>query len=129
MKTIFFIIFIGLTVSCLHDRAYHTNFISWVKIDSISIPLSSEVLTETHITAVAVANNGCWKKLHFRMTQKDTFDYEIKAFGTYESYGACPEVMVYQDTIIRFIPPVKGKYLFHTTIEPNNVRIDTMLVN
>jgi hypothetical protein len=128
MKVIFFIFLMGLTVSCLYDRVSHENFIAPVRIDSIYIPPVAEVSKSVGISVHAWAENGCWKNIHFRLTTKNSNEHEIKAFGHYESYGACPDVLVGKDSLIQFTPEIKGKHFFYTTISPGNLKIDTMLV-
>jgi hypothetical protein len=129
MKSLIVIFTFIISVSCLNDRDYHEKFTGPVRIDSLMVPPIAEVAKKTGIYAIAVADNGCWRNLHFTMTAKNMFEYEIKAFGNYESYGACPDVLVGNDTLIQFIPTAAGKHFFYTTISPGTVRMDTMLVN
>jgi hypothetical protein len=101
---------------------------SIVYIDEYSIPDTATNLVSTQIKAHAYETNGCWRNLYFELIKDNTFEYEVTAYGSYESSGACPDVMVYRDTVINFKPSQKGLYLFHIHTEPKVIKTDTMIV-
>jgi hypothetical protein len=72
--------------------------------------------------------NGCWSDLNFKLTKTGDLTYSLEAFGIYESYGSCPDVMVYGDTTIAFKPTMSGKYVFHIYKNATETLSDTMTV-
>jgi hypothetical protein len=131
MKPILFALFPLFMLSCIHDKddnAYYEKRTGPVEIIETSIPDSAKSQDFIEIEAKASANNGCWRSLFVELKATDTFDHTIKAYGTYESYGACPDIMVYQDTVIHFGPLQKGTYIFAITKNQDEIAIDTMIV-
>ena len=131
MKAILTAILLCLMISCLDEKddyVYYIKKIGAVQIDEALIPDTAKNLEFVQIKSRASANNGCWKDLNFELKAINTYEYTLKAYGTYESYGVCPDIMVYRDTIIQFKPIQKGSYLFYITRKPSEIDIDTMLV-
>ena len=128
MRLIFYVIPIILTVSCSVESDNYTKRKDIVHISEALIPDTSNNLEIVQISAKAVETNGCWSNLHFVMEKKSQFEYILKAFGTYESNGVCPSVMVYKDTIIDFLPTHKGIYFFQIIQSKDKIKLDTMYV-
>lgn len=128
MRLFFYTILIILTASCVADSDDGMKGKEIAHISEVFIPETSNNLEIAQIRAKAVETNGCWSDLYFVMEKKSDFEYRLKAFGTYESNGVCPAVMVYKDTIINFKPTRRGIYFFETIQSKDKVRLDTMLV-
>jgi hypothetical protein len=128
MKKLLFSIIAFLTVSCLTKNTYYVQSNEFIPLSEVSIPDTAKNLEYTHIGARAEQSNGCWSNLHFILSKRADFEYSLAAFGTYESYGSCADVMVYADTIIDFKPTETGIYKFYITKKPYNNIIDTMIV-
>lgn len=100
-----------------------------VNISEIDIPDTSVNLQNIQIRAKAMETNGCWNNLRFKLSEINNFEYEIKALGTFESYGDCQDIIVYKDTLIDFRPSLKGAYIFHIIKSTTKIESDTMIVN
>jgi hypothetical protein len=84
------------------------------------------------ISIVAFAENGCWSNLFVDLKEETSFEYSIKAYGTFtccEGGCACPDVLVSRDTIINFQPTQKGNYIFNIYTSQSSITIDTMIAN
>lgn len=128
MRLILCVILIILTISCSEERDNYIKRKDIVHISEALIPDRSSNLEIVRIKAKAEETNGCWKNLYFVLEKKSEFEYSIKAFGTYESNGVCPTVMVYKDTIIDFLPTRKGIYFFQIIQSKDKIKLDTMYV-
>ncbi len=128
MKTKLSIILLILLNACALDKNYYIKKVDAVNISTISIPKTSSVSQKIQIYAQAEAPNGCWSNLYFALNKYDAFNYELSAFGTFESLGYCAEMMVYKDSVIEFEPNAKGTYYFHITQVPYKVNVDTLIV-
>lgn len=130
MKPFIYIILAFLSVSCwkLNQDENYVRLTGSVEISHTQIPDTVDNMGFAQIKAQARAINGCWSNLNFLLTRTDEFDYSLQAFGIYESYGTCPDVMVYGDTIITIQPTRAGLYKFYIYKGPNDVDIDTMIV-
>lgn len=128
MRLFFATILIILTASCATESDDDMKRKEIAHISEVFIPDTSNNLEIVQIRAKAVETNGCWSDLYFVMEKKSEFAYRLKAFGTYESNGVCPAVMVYKDTIIDFKPTRRGIYFFETIQGNNNVILDTLSV-
>ncbi len=126
MKAIFYLIILLLFISCSEHKS--SKKIDWVAISEVIITDDSTVSDVIKIQAKAEATNGCWSNLYFEIEKINEFEYLLSAFGTFETNGVCPAVMVYKDTLIEFIPEKKGMYLFKITEKPNQISIDTLII-
>jgi hypothetical protein len=66
--------------------------------------------------------------LYFELKKIKEFEYTLKAYGTFESFGICPDNVVTQDSLFDFQPTEKGTYLFYISKTANEVDVDTMIV-
>ena len=89
-----------------------------LNITSLSIPESGIVNQPVTIMAVTSAPDGCWMNLRFILTEKENFEYDLYASGSYESRGVCPQVEVIQDSLLTFAPEAAGEYVIITLVEP-----------
>lgn len=128
MRLIFAILLTLSLLSCDMGNDYYAKGIDIVRINNIEIPDTSYYPDIVNIKAQAVAEDGCWRDLHFIFEKKAEFVYTIKALGTYEIYGPCPGIMVYQDTIIEFRPSHKGRYKFQILEYKNKTVEDSLYV-
>ncbi|MFP4621993.1 MAG: hypothetical protein ACLFM7_11835 [Bacteroidales bacterium] len=139
LKTLLYLSLIVLITSCLEDTGSYVRTTDLVSITEVSIPDSAGVSDTIQILATAEANNGCWKDLHFRLdtftSQNDsetdtvnTEQYTLKAIGTYESEGTCPQVIVTADTTMDVITSQKGNYVFYTSRDSYTLQMDTVFV-
>lgn len=128
MKVLIYAMLLCLTIACSKVKDNYVRYTGMVHISETVIPDSAKVLENIQIKAKAEETNGCWKNLNFVFRRINTFEYDLKAYGTFESYGICTDVMVIKDTLIDFKPDQKGVYLFYTVKTPYEINIDTMIV-
>lgn len=127
MKIHILLIIILLSLSCSRDDNY-VKGIGRVGFREVIIPDTVTGLDNVQIFTIAEATDGCWSNLYLELKKIKEFEYSIKAFGTYESSGACICRMVYSDSVINFQPNQRGIYLFKISQLPYRVVIDTMVV-
>lgn len=131
MKTVSLITLITLIImsSCSLDPPYVSYANVSVNITSLSIPESGTVNQPLTFMAVATAPDGCYMNLRFVLSEKEDFRYDFYAVGSYESFGACPQVEVFNDTLLVFTPEAAGEYVITTLVEPpSTIRRDTITV-
>ena len=128
MKIILLTILVGLMLSCERPEDKYVKRFDRVDISKTTIPTMGYATDAMQIRAKAQAENGCWSKIYFEFRRTEPFNYTLKAYGTYESFGACPEILVTQDTVIDFQPMEKGTYLFHVSRSANEIDVDTLVV-
>ena len=128
MRILIFAILLCLATSCLKENSNYVKLTGPVNISQALIPDTSVNMENIQISARAMETNACWKNLRFVLSKVDDFEYELEAYGTYESYGNCPEMMVYNDTLIDFKPTKTGTYIFHVTKTPYKIENDTLIV-
>lgn len=117
-----------VVVSCTDAGDRYVKRFEMVDISKRLIPDTATILDYMEIKAKAQAENSCWRKLYFELKKTKEFEYTLKAYGTFESFGVCDNGMVYQDTTIVFQPTQKGTYLFYISRVPNKTEVDTMIV-
>jgi hypothetical protein len=127
MRAYVFLILIFISISCSKNENSDRN-IGMVGISEVIIPDTVTSLENIQVYAKAEATNGCWNNLYLDLSKVNEFEYYIKAFGTFESSGACPEVMVYKDSVIDIQPMQKGIYIFKISQSPNLIVIDTLVI-
>ena len=128
MKILLFAFLASVVLSCTEAGDRYVKRFDMVDINKTLIPDTTINLDYLQIRAKAQADNGCWSKLYFELKKTKDFEYSLKAYGTYESFGVCPDKVVSQDTLIDFQPTQKGTYLFYISRVPNKAEIDTMIV-
>jgi hypothetical protein len=119
---------IGLLISCT-SKDNHVKMTVPVTISKIVMPGKAQLNQAIDIQLTAEATDGCYRDLKIAMTEIDSTHFLFKATGMFETYGACPAIMVYSDTIIYFKPTLKGKYYFQTNENPAKIMRDTLEVN
>jgi hypothetical protein len=112
----------------MKEDTYYLRTTGRVEIIQVDIPDTTINLEFAEIIAKAKATNACWSNLTFNLTKKSDFEYFLEAFGIFESYGSCPDVMVYSDSTIPFKPTQTGLYKFYITKTQNEIETDTMIV-
>jgi len=130
MKSVIFLLIVLMSVSCmkLSKNEYYIRVTGEVEIVHAMIPDTVDNLTDNQISANSKAPNGCWSNLTFQLTEVNDFEYSLKAFGIYESFGTCAEGIVYGDSVIAFKPTKTGLYKFNVYKGPTEIEIDTMIV-
>jgi hypothetical protein len=130
MKPVIFIIIVLVSLSCLKlsNNEYYIRMTSEVEISHVIMPDTVDNNSPAEIIVRAKAPNGCWSDLNFILTKDNLYEYSLKAFGIYESYGSCPEVIVYGDSTITFQPDQAGLYKFYIYKGYNDLEIDTLIV-
>ena len=133
MKSLIFTILVIIAliaISCLKmgQNDYYVRLTGNVEIVSSFIPDTVNNLDTVHISAVAEAYDACWSDLNFLLTNTSGTEYTLQAFGTYESYGDCPEMLIRADTTIALQVTHAGLYRFHIYKGPSEVLIDTLIV-
>lgn len=128
MKIFLFALLVGIAFSCKDAGDRYVKRFDMVEISKTLIPDTTMQLDYMEIRAKAQAENGCWSHLYFELEKIKEFEYTLKAYGTFESFGICADKLVTQDSIFKFQPTEKGTYLFHISKKPNEVDIDTLIV-
>lgn len=130
MKQVIFIFIVLLALSCvkLGNNEYFIHATVEVEIIHSIIPDTVDNNSPAHIIASAKAPDQCWSNLNFILTKDNEFEYSLKAYGLYESYGTCAPGVIYNDSTILFQPTKTGLYKFNIFKAPDNIDIDTMIV-
>ena len=128
MKIIVFLLLVCLIVSCEDPGDRYVKRFDRVDIIKTSIPDTAINQKYFQIRAMAQADNGCWSHLYFELKKTKDFEYTLKAYGTFESFGTCSDRIVKEDTVINFLPKQTGTYLFHISQQPDIEHTDTMIV-
>jgi hypothetical protein len=119
-------IFIATSCAKIGNTFIKTDYIN---ISDYMIPAHAALSDTVKLSVRAQADNGCWRNLLVYLNKESHLNYSIKAYGTYESKGACPIKLVYKDTVINFIPADTGMYLFYVYDTPLTYKSDTLTVN
>jgi hypothetical protein len=101
----------------------------YINISESDMPASASVNQIVEIQLKAEATDGCWSNLMITMNALDGHHFLFTATGYFETDGICPAMMVYQDSLIRFLPLQKGHYFFQINKSPFPVMRDTLEVN
>ena len=128
MKVLLFALLVSVAVSCKDPGDRYVKRFDMVEISKTLIPDTVVQLDYMQIRAKAQAENGCWSHLYFELKKIKDFEYTLKAYGTFESFGICADRVVTQDSIFYFQPTEKGTYLFHISRKANEVDVDTLIV-
>ena len=126
MKALIICVLAIILSSCSDDNC--EKQVGMVGIAEWTIPDTVLNFENSQIIVKAVASNGCWSNLYLELNEINEFEYSLKAYGTYESCGACPDIMVYHDTIIDLQPMQRGSYIFNISELPDRQIIDTIIV-
>lgn len=128
MKIVLFLLIACLMVSCKEAGDKYVKSFGRVDISKTAIPDTAFNQEYLQIRAKAQAENGCWSHLHFELKKTKDFEYTLSAYGTYESFGICPDKVVTKDTAINFLPKQTGTYRFLITGASGNTEKDSMVV-
>ena len=112
MKIVLFLLIVCLMVSCKEPGDRYVKRFDKVDISKTAIPDTAFNQEYLQIRAKAQADNGCWSHLYFELKKSKDFEYTLKAYGTFESFGICPDKVVIKDTVIDFLPKQTGTYRF-----------------
>lgn len=99
-----------------------------VEIDLLAVDPTSEVNEEILIRARTRPYNGCWSNLQIMLVEEDFRHISLVGFGTFEPGNVCPEVIVREDTLIKFRPARTGEYYFRANRAPSPILRDTLEV-
>jgi hypothetical protein len=122
------IIFTALSCLKIGKNEYYLRMTGNVEIISHHIPDTVNMNDVVQISAVGQAYDACWSDINFLLTKTNDYEYTLQAFGTYESYGVCPEALVSGDTVITITAAHTGLYKFHVYKGPNDIETDTLIV-
>ena len=129
MKTIPILILICLVhLSCEKDDYKRVGM---VQIEDAMIPDTALVDELVQITVKAAATDLCWSDLYVELKEENPFAYSIRSYGTFscgEGGCACPQQMLFKDTILTLQPTAEGNYFFNIWETERRVVIDTMIV-
>lgn len=128
MKIVSFLLILCLMVSCKEAGDKYVKSFGRVDITKTAIPDTAFNQEYLQIRAKAQAENGCWSHLHFELKKTKDFEYTLNAYGTYESFGICPDKVVTEDTVINFLPDQKGIYRFLIIGQTGKTEKDSMVV-
>ncbi len=123
------ILLLGL-IGCKKDHYYKKNGMVQIYSSTIADTVLQNESTAIKITASAA--NGCWSNPFVNLKGETSFDYSIKAYGTFSCrHGgcACPDLLVGMDTVINFQPTQKGKYTFNVYTSQDSITIESRIVN
>ncbi len=117
-----------LIASCVGKNENHYYNTDVIEIIHYTLPDSARIFDTIKIEAKMQEPNRCWYNLNVRLIKYNDTVYRLKAFGTFETFsGVCPTDSIFKDTILNFIPILKGKMLFYIT-QPTTSIIDTLVV-
>lgn len=119
---------ISLT-SCIENADNHVAATLPVKISTIIIPAQAELDQDIEIRLGAEGTNGCYRNFKISLTEIDSRHFLFTATAFFETYGACTDQMVGDDTTINFRSSVAGKYYFQTNKTPFTIVLDTLEIN
>ena len=122
-----FLIGVALVLSC-DDRDLPRRSVG-VEIYRTDISARGVTGQLVQIEAGMAAINGCYSDLAIEMIKIDASHFVLKGRAVFSTNGFCPEMMVYQDTILYFRPTLAGEYFFQVNEAPFGVRRDTLLVD
>ncbi|HLN72568.1 MAG: hypothetical protein ACM3O8_12835 [Methylococcaceae bacterium] len=128
MKVTVFLILVCLIICCKDPSDRYVKRFDKVDISKTSIPDTAVNQEFLQIRAKAQAENGCWSHLYFELKKTKDFEYTLKAYGTYESFGICPDKVVTKDTVIDFLPKQAGTYRFLISAESGKTEKDSIVV-
>lgn len=128
MKIVLFLLIVTWMVSCKEPGDKYVKRFEKVEIIKTAIPDTAINQEYLQIRAKAQADNGCWSHLYFKLIKTKDFEYTLQAYGTYESFGICPDKVVTKDTLIDFLPKQTGTYLFHIYGQSAIAATDTLIV-
>jgi hypothetical protein len=100
-----------------------------VDIYETIIPAIGTMNQDIEIQLKAQATNGCYSDLEIKLIKIEDRHFIFKAAGLFDPSGICPDVMVYKDTVITFIPTSTGKYFFQANENPFEMRTYTIEIN
>jgi len=121
-------VFISFVASCDFEGENYIKREDIVPITKFAIPDTAAIDDTVKLEATASANNGCWKNLRFYFSKNSDTTNVLKAFGTFESHGTCPDQVVSKDTTIDFSPVKTGPILFYVIRNPYQYSVDTLMV-
>lgn len=123
-----FLLVTGLVSSCNLEPAHsvYTNVL--IPFSDRMVPEAGTVGQPVYISAFAMAENGCWSNIRFVMVQKDDHEYEMVALADFESSGTCPDIIVYGDTTVSFIPDRTGNHVITFWMTQVTSETDTVVV-
>jgi hypothetical protein len=130
MKILAYLVIGLLAISCLKqgENSYYVRTTARAPIVLVDIPDTTTVNQYTEITARAEVPNGCWHDLSFTLTDRSDFEYDLEAFGVFESTGFCEDIKISADTTIAFKPTKTGIYKFNVAKSQDLIVADTMIV-
>lgn len=128
MKIIVFLLLVCLIVSCKDPGDHYVKRFDRVNISKTSIPDTAINQKYLQIRAMAQADNGCWSNLYFELKKTKDFEYTLKAYGTFESFGTCSDRVVTRDTVINFLPRQTGTYRFLMSTQSGKTEKDSIVV-
>ena len=130
MKLFIYVLIAIMSLSCskIFKNDFYMIMTGPVEISHAEIPDTIDNMAFAQIKANAQAPDGCWRNLNFVLTKTAEYEYSLQAFGVFESFGTCPNIMVYGDTTISLQLTQSGLYKFYVSKNPNDFEIDTMIV-
>lgn len=117
-----------LLSSCNLEPAHtiYSNVI--IPVDERVVPATGIVNQPVNIYATAFTENACWSNIHFVLAKKDHLEYDVVALADYESFGACPELIVNGDTTLSITPDRTGDLVITFWMTQLYYETDTVIV-
>ncbi len=128
-KLLLYALFILLVfVACSEGDDYYVRRTDRVNIVEFTTPDTTLVTDTIDLYAKAQMDNGCWRDLFFVFNELSDSAAYLSAYGTFESYGSCPDIKVTKDTLIEFSPSREGIYIFYIARNYYQLIQDTLIV-
>ena len=128
MRIFLFLLLVGMIAGCKNPADQYVKRFEMVDISKIQIPDTVVNQGIAFIRAKAQGDNDCWSHMYFEMKKTKDFEYTLKAYGTFESFGVCSGGMVYKDSTFTFEPEVAGTYRILISRIPLATQIDSIVV-
>ena len=132
MEKTFILAFICVTLISCEREMNDCPSVHMAQIEDAIIPDTVSMDELVQISVEASATNLCWSNLYVELKAEDAFTYSLQSYGTFSccvELCACPESMLYKDTLITFQPAQKGKYFFNIAETQGRVAVDSMIVD
>lgn len=118
------LIFAALLVngSCNDKKQYCDNGTHQASITEVVLPPEGYIQEPMRIQVKIQAPNGCWSNLKVKLNKITAAEYQLKAYGDFESQGFCPQMTVTRDTTIVLTPDLTGTITFRVWEQVNQVK-------
>ena len=131
LKCVSILLLVGLLVACSENDGDCSD-LQMAQIEQALIPDTISEHEPVYIAVRASADNLCWSDLFVELEEEEPYVYSLQSYGTFtccEGGCACPEQILYKDTVVSLQDLDKGLYRFNISTNKTVLSIDTMIVN